>query len=107
MRNYSALLVLVIGILCLLSASSAYAVGGGDITFKLTKMDNVIFSHDYHIKTRGIHCQACHLQKFSKGVGNEMKKELMTKRDFCVHCHNGMKSFDVDSEKNCVRCHKK
>jgi hypothetical protein len=31
----------------------------------------------------------------------------LNKRDFCQHCHNGMKSFDVASVKNCERCHKK
>jgi hypothetical protein len=36
-----------------------------------------------------------------------MKKESITKRDFCEHCHNGMKGFDAGSAKNCSRCHKK
>jgi hypothetical protein len=36
-----------------------------------------------------------------------MKREKMTKRDFCEHCHNGLKGFDARSEKNCSRCHKK
>jgi hypothetical protein len=36
-----------------------------------------------------------------------MKKEAITKRDFCEHCHNGMKGFDAGSSKNCTRCHKK
>ncbi|NTW59084.1 MAG: hypothetical protein HGA43_07950 [Nitrospirae bacterium] len=91
----------------LAAASTAYAVGGGDIEFKPAGADPVQFSHDFHSKARGLKCAACHFQKFSKGQGYEMKKESITKRDFCSHCHNGMKSFDAASGKNCTRCHKK
>jgi c(7)-type cytochrome triheme protein len=89
------------------AASTASAIGGGDIEFKPAGTDPVLFSHDYHSKTRGLKCAACHFKKFSKGQGYEMKKETITKRDFCSHCHNGMKSFDAASGKNCTRCHKK
>jgi c(7)-type cytochrome triheme protein len=89
------------------TASAVLAIGGGDITFTLKTADPVHFSHDYHMKTRGLKCAACHFQKFSKGPGYEMKKEVITKRDFCEHCHNGMKGFDVSSSKNCTRCHNK
>jgi c(7)-type cytochrome triheme protein len=104
MRNAILLLVLLF---LFSAASSVFAVGGGDVAFTLQKADPVHFSHDYHMKSRGLKCAACHFQKFSKGHGNEMKKELITKRDFCEHCHNGMKSFDAGSPKNCTRCHKK
>lgn len=104
MRNTILLLVLLF---LFTTATSALAVGGGDITFPLQKADPVHFSHDYHMKTRGLKCVACHFQKFSKGQGYEMKKEVITKRDFCEHCHNGMKGFDAGSTKNCNRCHKK
>ena len=97
----TALLILVV------SSTPVFAIGGGDITFTLEKADPVHFSHDYHMKTRGLKCVACHFQKFSKGQGYEMKKESITKRDFCEHCHNGMKGFDAGSAKNCSRCHKK
>ena len=89
------------------SAATVLAIGGGDITFTLQKSDPVHFSHDYHMKARGLKCVACHFQKFSKGQGYEMKKEVITKRDFCELCHNGMKAFDAGSNKNCARCHKK
>jgi c(7)-type cytochrome triheme protein len=91
----------------LAAASTASAVGGGDIEFKPVGVDPVQFSHDFHSKARGLKCAACHFQKFSKGQGYEMKKESITKRDFCSHCHNGMKSFDAASGKNCTRCHKR
>jgi c(7)-type cytochrome triheme protein len=89
------------------SAVSASALGGGDITFDLQKADPVRFSHDYHLKVRGLKCAACHFSKFSEGAGYKMKREAITKQDFCEHCHNGMKSFDVSSTKNCIRCHRK
>jgi c(7)-type cytochrome triheme protein len=98
---------ILVAVLLLLIASSVtvLAVGGGDITFTLQKADPVHFSHDYHMKARGLKCVACHFQKFSKGQGYEMKKETITKRDFCEHCHNGMKGFDASGTKNCMRCH--
>ena len=104
MRNS---LLLFSMLLLLAAAASVSAIGGGDINFTPAGIDPVNFSHDYHSKTRGLKCAACHFQKFSKGQGYEMKKESITKRDFCSHCHNGMKGFDAASAKNCARCHKK
>ena len=104
MRNAILLFVLLF---LVTTATTVLAVGGGDITFTLNTADPVLFSHDYHTKTRGIKCAACHFQKFSKGQSYEMKKEVITKRDFCEHCHNGMKGFDAASSKNCTRCHQK
>jgi c(7)-type cytochrome triheme protein len=91
----------------LLPLPAALASGGGDILFTPKNADPVQFSHDYHLKLRGLKCVACHFQKFAKGPGYEMKKDAITKNAFCEHCHNGMKSFDVSNEKNCTRCHKK
>jgi c(7)-type cytochrome triheme protein len=90
-----------------LIALTVLAVGGGDIIFDMKNADPVHFSHDYHLKLRGLKCSACHFSKFAKGASYEMKKGSITKRDFCVHCHNGMKGFDLDSPKNCIRCHTK
>ena len=97
----------VVIVTILWSAPAVLAAGGGDIQFSLTKADPVLFSHDLHLKAKGLKCAACHFQKFSKGAGYEMKKETITKREFCEHCHNGMKAFDAGSTKNCARCHKK
>jgi c(7)-type cytochrome triheme protein len=104
MRN-AILLLTIVFLLCPLPA--ALAAGGGDITFTPKTMDPVHFSHDYHLKLRGLKCAACHFQKFMKGAGYEMQKEQITKTGFCAHCHNGMKAFSVDNEKNCMRCHSK
>jgi len=88
--------------------TSAFAVDGGDITFKPANMDPVHFSHDYHMKTRGIKCSACHFPTFASDVSSyKIKKEKMNKREFCGHCHNGLKGFDLSSDKNCKRCHAK
>ncbi len=100
-------LICSLALLMLLPALSS-AENGGNIIFKLTKNDPVYFSHDYHTKTRGVKCSACHFQTFAaSGNSFQMKKEKMNKRDFCEHCHNGLKGFDDRSEKNCSRCHKK
>jgi len=85
-----------------------FAEGGGDITFNPANSDPVRFSHDYHLKTRGIKCSACHFRTFEQESGSfKIKKEKLNKRDFCGHCHNGMKGFDAQSDKNCKRCHNK
>jgi c(7)-type cytochrome triheme protein len=91
----------------LLPAFAFSATPKGDITFTLKNAGPVVFSHDYHINTRGVKCAACHFQTFAASQeGFQMKREKMTKRDFCEHCHNGLKGFDSRSEKNCTRCHK-
>ena len=104
MQNITLLLIVV---LLLIPFSSALPAGGGDITFTPKNADPVNFSHDYHLKLRGLKCMACHFQKFAKGAGYEMRKEEITKQGFCEHCHNGMKAFDAENAKNCNRCHKK
>jgi c(7)-type cytochrome triheme protein len=104
MRNSILLFAMLLLIMAPVSVS---AIGGGDITFTPAGADPVKFSHDHHSKVRGLKCAVCHFQKFSKGQGYEMKRETITKRDFCSHCHNGMKSFDAASAKNCARCHSK
>jgi c(7)-type cytochrome triheme protein len=101
--------ILCVFLMFLLFPFNAFAViGGGDVTFKPAGIDPVIFSHDYHMKNRGIKCSACHFRTFAAAEGAYLiKKEKLNKRDFCLHCHNGLKGFDVTSTGNCVRCHKK
>lgn len=81
----------------------------GNITFTPKNAAPVLFSHDYHTKIRGVKCAACHFQTFAasrSADGFRMNTAKITKRDFCGHCHNGLKGFNAESEKNCVRCHK-
>jgi len=100
-------IVIIAVLLSSMPVAGVLAAGGGDVTFSPQKADPVLFSHDLHLKSRGLKCAACHFNKFSRGAGYEMNKESITKRGFCVHCHNSMKAFDLDSTNNCVRCHKK
>lgn len=100
-------------ILALLMVLSACAVShaadtGGDIKFDTRNAGPVFFSHDYHTKLRGIRCMACHFRMFEEAGGSyKMRREKVNKRDFCGYCHNGMKGFDAQEAKNCIRCHKK
>ena len=106
MRTIVLLLFLIVFVL--VPSAPVPASGGGDITFEPKGADQVKFSHDYHLKLKGLKCAACHFQKFAKGGASyEMKREAITKQGFCEHCHNGMKAFDVSSAKNCARCHVK
>ena len=103
--------VAVLILFTLLVPSGAFSSATkGDVTFTPKNASPVLFSHDYHIKTRGVKCAACHFRTFAASHsvdGFQMNKAKMTKRDFCGHCHNGLKGFDAASEKNCSRCHKK
>lgn len=91
----------------LLAASGASGAGGGNITFTPKDAAPVVFSHDIHTKTHGVKCMACHFSKFAAGTnGFQINKETLNKREFCGHCHNGLKAFDLESRKNCGRCHK-
>lgn len=94
-------------VIALLTAAGAYAADG-DIQFKPPNIDPVFFSHDLHTKGRGVRCGACHFRLFERVGGSyQMKREKLTKMDFCMYCHNGMKAFDAQNTKNCARCHKR
>ena len=106
MQILSLLFVILLPFLAYPAASAA--VGGGDITFTAKGADPVLFSHDYHAKSKGIKCAACHFERFAAGTGGfNIHKGKLNKREFCGHCHNGMKSFDLENQQNCARCHKK
>jgi len=85
----------------------AETVGGGDLTFRPKGAAPVVFSHEFHVKSRGLKCTGCHYQVFQMTQGSyKMDMEKLTKGAFCGKCHNGEKSFDVKDGKNCVKCHK-
>lgn len=99
--------IIVLALFALSVSLAVAAENKGNITFE-AQNGPVVFSHDHHIKSRGIKCSACHFRTFASDGGSfQMKKDKLTKRDFCEHCHNGLKSFDARSEKNCTRCHGK
>lgn len=88
-------------------AAAAQKVGGGDLTFTPDNVSPVVFSHEQHVKVKGIKCTACHYRIFQMSKGsNKIDMGLITKGNFCGKCHNGQKAFDASDEKNCSRCHK-
>ncbi len=92
----------------LVSGAGAQVVGGGDLTFRPKGADPVAFSHEVHVKSKGLKCTGCHYQVFQMTQGSyKMDMSKLTKGSFCGKCHNGEKSFDVKDAKNCVKCHKK
>jgi c(7)-type cytochrome triheme protein len=103
------LVVIVLLVVCLVLpyAAAAQKVGGGDIKFTPKNASPVMFSHEAHVKDKGIKCTGCHYQIFQMAQGSyKMDMSKLTKGDFCGKCHNGQKSFDVKSTENCARCHK-
>lgn len=101
--------IVVLLVVCLILPFSAVAqkVGGGDIKFSPKNASPVTFSHESHVKGKGIKCTGCHYQIFQMAQGSyKMDMSKITKGDFCGKCHNGQKSFDVKGTDNCVKCHK-
>lgn len=85
----------------------AQKVGGGDLTFSPANASPVVFSHEAHVKDKGLKCSACHYQIFQMSKGsNRIDMGMITKGNFCGKCHNGQKAFDAKAQKNCSRCHK-
>lgn len=102
--------IIVLVVFCLSIPMFAFAqkVGGGDLTFTPKNAPPVFFSHEKHVTEKSLKCTACHYQLFQMAQGSyKMEMSRINKGEFCGHCHNGVKSFDVHSDKNCVRCHKK
>lgn len=95
-------------VLCLmLPAGTAVASGGGDITFKADNAKPVTFSHDQHVNIKELKCSACHNHTFQMAKGSDkMDMSKITKGQFCGHCHNGVRVFDVKDKASCGRCHK-
>ncbi len=85
----------------------AQKVGGGDLTFTPKNAAPVVFSHEIHVKEKGLKCVGCHYQIFEMAQGSyKMDMAKITKGNFCGKCHNGQKAFDAKDAKNCTRCHK-
>lgn len=88
-------------------SASADKVGGGDLNFTPKKAAPVLFSHEKHVKVKGLMCSACHHHTFQMEKGAyKMDMTKMTKGGFCGRCHNGELTFDVKDEKSCSRCHR-
>lgn len=88
-------------------ASLGYArVGGGEITFPVTKAGSVTFSHDLHVADVGLSCTQCHDRPYvTKQKDKRVTMAEMRKGKSCGACHNEKKAFAVKAD--CNRCHKK
>jgi c(7)-type cytochrome triheme protein len=85
----------------------AQTFGGGDLTFIPKNALPVVFSHKIHVTNKGLQCVDCHYEIFQMAQGSyKMVMSELTKGRFCGKCHNGRKAFDVNDDKNCVRCHR-
>ncbi len=105
MKNIFALLL---ALLCAAPGAVLYASsGGGDVTFSPKGAKPVTFSHERHVNVQNLKCSACHNHTFQMAI-NEDKMDMskITKGEFCGHCHNGERSFDVKDKANCARCHR-
>jgi c(7)-type cytochrome triheme protein len=91
--------------LVLCTVCSAMALNIKDMTFATKEAGKVVFSHNYHIRQRGItnNCTACH-----NGIFDMKKKVRYTMADMvqgksCGACHNRTTAFGLN---DCARCHK-
>ena len=101
------LISVLLSALILTAAALAQKVGGGAIHFTPKNAGPVLFSHQSHVKNKGIKCTECHYQIFQMAQGSyKMDMSKMTKGDFCGKCHNGQRSFDVKSQDTCSKCHR-
>ncbi len=102
--------VMVIAVFCLASSAGMAAadVGGGDLTFKPANAKPVTFSHEQHVTVKELKCSGCHnnsMFHMAKG-SDQMDMSKFTKGQFCGHCHDGVRAFDVKDKANCGKCHK-
>lgn len=95
-------------IISLVLAQPGNAAETKDIVFTFRNADNVVFSHDYHLKLGNINgnCKICHNAIFDIRKQKHFSMQEMEKTKGCGACHTGVKAFSVADEKSCVRCHK-
>ncbi|MEW6334807.1 MAG: c(7)-type cytochrome triheme domain-containing protein [Thermodesulfobacteriota bacterium] len=106
MKKLLALCVIAVYVSMSPAAAARKTVGGGDLRFTPKDVRQVVFSHESHMKMRGIKCASCHYRVFQMAHGSwKMKMEKMTKGDFCGKCHDGRIAFPVNDREFCSRCH--
>jgi c(7)-type cytochrome triheme protein len=75
-----------------------------NISYKMKKATEVVFSHAIHIdKTKG-KCRNCHDGKVMTGNDRNITMAQMETGRTCGSCHNGKGAFTVAG--NCAKCHK-
>ena len=70
-------------VICLAVSFTAAAtdkVGSGNLTFKPKGASSVVFSHELHVKSKGLKCTGCHYQVFQMTQGSyKMDMAKLTK----------------------------
>ncbi len=67
----------------------------------------VTFSHEKHFD-KGNKCPDCHAKlgmKMKKGTSGAFTMAAMKEGKQCGACHDGTKSFSVQKESDCAKCH--
>lgn len=79
-------------------------IGGGDIVFRPSGANTVVYSHDAHVGRIGLKCVECHPKIFVMAAGyGKTKMASMEAGQACGACHNGTKAFAIKT--NCAKCH--
>ena len=100
----SKLPVLLIVLITVFAAAAWGAVGGGEITFSLTAVSSVVFSHDAHVTKHKLKCGDCHYRIYTTTAQRkDVTMAEMQKGQSCGVCHNGQRAFDVKG--HCNSCH--
>jgi c(7)-type cytochrome triheme protein len=63
----------------------------------------VTFDHATHVKGE---CSVCHPRLFPMKSSAAKPRDGMHEETACGACHDGKKSFGVEDDKSCFRCHK-
>jgi len=105
MKNACIVTAVIMSVLC--GTVAFGSAGGGDLTYKPKGAMPVIFSHEQHVTIKELKCSACHNHTFQMAKNSDkMDMAKLSKGQFCGHCHNGERCFDVKDKANCMRCHK-
>ncbi len=64
----------------------------------------VTFRHETH--TKGMKCASCHPQLFARKASAPRPDGAMHEASACGACHDGHKSFSVENDDKCDKCHK-
>jgi c(7)-type cytochrome triheme protein len=97
-------LIHVVVLITVFAATAWGKVGGGDITFALTSVSTVIFSHDAHVTKHKQKCGDCHYKIYTTTAQRkDVTMAEMQKGQSCGSCHDGQHAFDVKG--HCNACH--
>jgi c(7)-type cytochrome triheme protein len=99
------LLGLVLIVLVCAPAVAWSKIGGGNVTFRPSGADRVLFKHEDHTVKAKVRCSECHQQLYSTtGKKRRVMMTEMEKGQSCGACHDGKRAFSTGKE-NCKKCH--